>query len=72
MSDDLVQPSRRRPAPSRPDRPMELEPIKSTRIYEEIVRQIKTMITEGRLKSGDPEEKVIALNQLVIENDGGA
>ena len=32
---------------------MGIEPIKSTRIYEEIVRQIKTMISEGRLKSGD-------------------
>ena len=46
---------------------MELEPIKSTRIYEEIVRQIKTMITEGRLKSGDqlPPERDLAEKFLV-------
>ncbi len=39
-----------------------LEPIKSTRIYEEIVRQIKAMIAEGRLKSGDrlPPERELA------------
>jgi GntR family transcriptional repressor for pyruvate dehydrogenase complex len=41
---------------------MGIEPIKSTRIYEEIVRQIKTMIAEGRLKSGDqlPPERDLA------------
>src|SRR5213594_3951241 len=41
---------------------MGIEPIKSTRIYEEIVRQIKTMISEGRLKSGDqlPPERDLA------------
>jgi GntR family transcriptional repressor for pyruvate dehydrogenase complex len=41
---------------------MDLAPIKSTRIYEEIVRQIKTMIAEGRLKSGDqlPPERDLA------------
>jgi len=41
---------------------MAIEPIKSTRIYEEIVRQIKTMISEGRLKSGDqlPPERDLA------------
>ena len=46
---------------------MDLEPIKSTRIYEEIVRQIKTMITEGRLKSGDqlPPERDLAEKFLV-------
>jgi GntR family transcriptional repressor for pyruvate dehydrogenase complex len=32
---------------------MQIAPIKSTRIYEEIVRQVKAMIAEGRLKSGD-------------------
>jgi len=32
----------------RSGREMGIEPIKSTRIYEEIVRQIKTMISEGR------------------------
>jgi GntR family transcriptional repressor for pyruvate dehydrogenase complex len=30
-----------------------LEPIKGTRIYEEIVRQIKGLIADGHLKSGD-------------------
>jgi GntR family transcriptional repressor for pyruvate dehydrogenase complex len=41
---------------------MGIEPIKSTRIYEEIVRQVKTMIAEGRLKSGDqlPPERDLA------------
>ena len=41
---------------------MHLAPIKSTRIYEEIVRQIKSMIGEGRLKSGDqlPPERDLA------------
>ena len=39
-----------------------VEPIKSTRIYEEIVRQVKLMIAEGRLKSGDqlPPERDLA------------
>jgi GntR family transcriptional repressor for pyruvate dehydrogenase complex len=46
---------------------MELEPVKSTRIYEEIVRQIKAMIAEGRLKSGDqlPPERDLAEKFLV-------
>ena len=41
---------------------MDIAPIKSTRIYEEIVRQIKAMIAEGRLKSGDrlPPERDLA------------
>jgi GntR family transcriptional repressor for pyruvate dehydrogenase complex len=41
---------------------MGIEPIKSTRIYEEIVRQIKAMIAEGRLTSGDqlPPERDLA------------
>jgi GntR family transcriptional repressor for pyruvate dehydrogenase complex len=41
---------------------MQIAPIKSTRIYEEIVRQVKTMVTEGRLKSGDrlPPERDLA------------
>lgn len=40
----------------------EIEPIKSTRIYEEIVRQVKALISEGRLKSGDqlPPERDLA------------
>jgi GntR family transcriptional repressor for pyruvate dehydrogenase complex len=46
----------------RGDEPMEIAPIKSTRIYQEIVRQVKTMISEGRLKSGDqlPPERELA------------
>jgi GntR family transcriptional repressor for pyruvate dehydrogenase complex len=46
---------------------MEIAPIKSTRIYEEIVRQIKGMISEGRLKSGDqlPPERDLAEKFLV-------
>lgn len=45
-----------------PERAMHLAPVKSTRIYEEIVRQIKTMIAEGRLASGDrlPPERELA------------
>ena len=35
------------------DEAMSIAPIKSTRIYQEIVRQVKAMIAEGRLKSGD-------------------
>lgn len=40
----------------------DVEPIKSTRIYEEIVRQIKTLVQEGKLKSGDrlPPERDLA------------
>ena len=39
-----------------------LEPIKSTRIYEEIVRQIRALIGDGQLKSGDrlPPERDLA------------
>jgi GntR family transcriptional repressor for pyruvate dehydrogenase complex len=46
---------------------VDLAPIRSTRIYEEIVRQIKTMIGEGRLKSGDqlPPERDLAEKFLV-------
>jgi GntR family transcriptional regulator, transcriptional repressor for pyruvate dehydrogenase complex len=57
---------RRKPPPaegaSDPARAIAVEPIKSTRIYEEIVRQIKAMIAEGRLKSGDqlPPERDLA------------
>ncbi len=42
--------------------PLSVEPIKSTRIYEEIVRQIKTFVQEGKLKSGDrlPPERDLA------------
>jgi len=41
---------------------MEIEPVKSTRIYEEIVRQVKRLIAEGTLKSGDrlpPERDLV-------------
>ena len=44
---------RSKTGPSRIGADMGLAPIKSTRIYEEIVRQVKAMIGEGRLKSGD-------------------
>jgi GntR family transcriptional repressor for pyruvate dehydrogenase complex len=51
-----------RGGPVRAGRPIGIEPIKSTRIYEEIVRQVKQMIAEGRLKSGDrlPPERDLA------------
>src|SRR5204862_79583 len=72
----------RHPGPSKPERTdepsgeraMEVAPIKSTRIYEEIVRQVKQMIAEGRLKSGDrlpPErdlaEKFVVSRSSVLE-----
>ena len=46
---------------------MDLAPIKSTRIYEEIVRQVKAMIAEGRLKGGDrlPPERDLAEKFMV-------
>jgi GntR family transcriptional repressor for pyruvate dehydrogenase complex len=51
-----------RGGPVKAGREMGIEPIKSIRIYEEIVRQIKAMIAEGRLKSGDqlPPERDLA------------
>jgi GntR family transcriptional repressor for pyruvate dehydrogenase complex len=47
--------------------PVDIAPIKSTRIYEEIIRQVKLMIAEGRLKSGDqlPPERELAEKFLV-------
>ena len=42
-----------KPGPAKSGPEMQIAPIKSTRIYEEIVRQVKAMIAEGRLKSGD-------------------
>src|SRR6267142_105801 len=51
------------PRPRRADdHAVELGPIKSTRIYEEIVRQVKQLIAEGRFKSGDrlPPERELA------------
>jgi GntR family transcriptional repressor for pyruvate dehydrogenase complex len=46
---------------------VDIAPIKSTRIYEEIIRQVKAMIAEGRLKSGDqlPPERDLAEKFLV-------
>jgi GntR family transcriptional regulator, transcriptional repressor for pyruvate dehydrogenase complex len=57
----------RRATDMRGGRDVALVPIKSTRIYEEIVRQIKAMIGEGRLKSGDqlPPERDLAEKFLV-------
>ena len=47
--------------------PPSLEPVKSTRIYEEIVRQVKQLIAEGQLKSGDrlPPERDLAEKFMV-------
>lgn len=41
---------------------MKLEPVKSVRIYEDIVRQVKALIADGHLKSGDrlPPERDLA------------
>ena len=46
---------------------MDIEPVKSTRIYEEIVRQVKQLIAEGKLKSGDqlPPERDLAEKFMV-------
>ncbi len=46
---------------------MDIEPIKSTRIYEEIVRQVKQLIAEGKLKSCDrlPPERDLAEKFMV-------
>ena len=54
----MSAPDRRRPG----EPGVELGPIKSTRIYEEIVRQVKQLIAEGRFKSGDrlPPERELA------------
>jgi GntR family transcriptional repressor for pyruvate dehydrogenase complex len=56
----MVDDTRRRGASA--DESMSIAPIKSTRIYQEIVRQVKAMIAEGRLKSGDqlPPERDLA------------
>ena len=58
----MTAPERRRPVSGKGEREMGIEPIKSTRIYEAIVRQVKAMIAEGRLKSGDqlPPERDLA------------
>ena len=49
-----------------------VEPIKSARIYEEIVRQVKQLIAAGRLKSGDrlPPERDLA-EKFVVQRVGG-
>jgi len=46
---------------------IEIEPVKSTRIYEEIVRQVKELIAQGKLKSGDqlPPERDLAEKFMV-------
>jgi len=51
----------------RPGDAMEVEPIKSTRIYEEIVRQVKQLISEGKLKPGDrlPPERDLSEKFMV-------
>ena len=58
----MTLPDRRRTGHGKGEREMGIEPIKSTRIYEAIVRQVKAMISEGRLKSGDqlPPERDLA------------
>jgi GntR family transcriptional regulator, transcriptional repressor for pyruvate dehydrogenase complex len=63
----MMEPGARRRGGSLSERVVEIEPVKSTRIYEEIVRQIKTMITEGRLKDGDqlPPERELAEKFMV-------
>jgi GntR family transcriptional repressor for pyruvate dehydrogenase complex len=61
MTHETGTPGDRRRADAPRER-MDVEPVKSTRIYEEIVRQIRQMISEGRLKSGDrlPPERDLA------------
>ena len=41
---------------------MDIEPVKSVRIYEDIVRQVRALIADGHLKSGDrlPPERDLA------------
>ena len=58
----MTTPDRRKTGMGKAEREMGIEPIKSTRIYEAIVRQVKAMISEGRLKSGDqlPPERDLA------------
>ncbi len=48
--------------PGAPAEPVEIAPVKSTRIYEEIVRQVHELIAQGKLKSGDqlPPERELA------------
>ena len=46
---------------------MAIGPVKSTRIYEQIVSQVRTLIADGRLKSGDqlPPERELAEKLMV-------
>src|SRR5262249_19476089 len=57
---EMADEARRRSAAG--DEAMSIAPIKSTRIYQEIVRQVKAMIAEGRRESGDqlPPERDLA------------
>lgn len=59
-------------SPRRRERPgaaldADIGPVKSTRVYQEIVRQIKALIAAGRLRSGDqlPPERDLAEKFLV-------
>src|SRR5437667_742691 len=63
----MTLPDRRKTGHGKGEREMGIEPIKSTRIYEAIVRQVKAMIAEGRLTSGDrlPPERELA-EQFVV------
>src|SRR3989475_331886 len=63
----MSEPGRRKAGGEPADPAIELEPIKSTRIYEEIVRQVKQLIGEGKLKSGDrlPPERDLAEKFMV-------
>src|SRR2546427_9440852 len=63
----MREPGRRKAGGEPADPVIELGPIKSTRIYEEIVRQVKQLIAEGRLKSGDrlPPERDLAEKFMV-------
>src|SRR5215471_9293408 len=59
--------ARRVPEGARASGRVEVEPVRSTRIYEEIVKQVKVLITEGKLKSGDrlPPERELAEKFMV-------
>jgi GntR family transcriptional repressor for pyruvate dehydrogenase complex len=61
--DPVTRPRRAIAARRRSDAELpSLEPVRSTRIYEEIVRQIRMLIADGHLKSGDrlPPERDLA------------
>lgn len=48
---------------------MELQPIKTRKIYEEIVEQIRKLVASGELKPGDrlPSERDLAEHLQVSE-----